>query len=270
VKEAAEKAIELKPTLAQPYAQLGNLERAQLAWDAAFAHAEKALSLDPQDLSALTLLGALQVTAGYIEAGTGTAKRALRVDPLYGYSQIGIMYAAFVRGDDASGIAIARREMLSGAEYAPVAALFLVRFAQTDDDRKDAEARLRAFAALGWRQNVLEPVMAAVRSPAARPKAVEAIMHERAKNTGAPLLWPLFAIGADSVFLETLQAELSGEYQSGVSNALGVTWRVIRASPQTQPQFKELMRKAGLVDYWRKHGWPDRCRVKGEDDFECS
>lgn len=33
--------------------------------------------------------------------------------------------------------------------------------------------------------------------------------------------------------------------------------------------FKDLMRKAGLVDYWRARGWPDMCRPVGADDFEC-
>jgi len=35
-------------------------------------------------------------------------------------------------------------------------------------------------------------------------------------------------------------------------------------------RFKALMRKAGLVEYWRVRGWPDICRPVGADDFECS
>jgi hypothetical protein len=34
-------------------------------------------------------------------------------------------------------------------------------------------------------------------------------------------------------------------------------------------RFKNLARKAGLVDYWRVDGWPDLCRPVGADDFEC-
>jgi TolB-like protein/tetratricopeptide (TPR) repeat protein len=36
------------------------------------------------------------------------------------------------------------------------------------------------------------------------------------------------------------------------------------------PGYKELMREAGLVDYWRQSGdWGDVCRPVGENDFEC-
>ena len=35
------------------------------------------------------------------------------------------------------------------------------------------------------------------------------------------------------------------------------------------PGFKQLMREAGLVDYWRKYGWGDYCKPTTGDDFEC-
>lgn len=38
---------------------------------------------------------------------------------------------------------------------------------------------------------------------------------------------------------------------------------------QADPRYKALVKKAGLVDYWRVRGWPRYCRPKGADDFEC-
>jgi TolB-like protein len=35
------------------------------------------------------------------------------------------------------------------------------------------------------------------------------------------------------------------------------------------PGFKQLMRDAGLVDYWRKYGWSEYCKPTTGDDFEC-
>jgi len=34
-------------------------------------------------------------------------------------------------------------------------------------------------------------------------------------------------------------------------------------------RFKVWVEKLGYVDFWRKYGWPDRCRSTGPDDFEC-
>ena len=36
------------------------------------------------------------------------------------------------------------------------------------------------------------------------------------------------------------------------------------------PRFKEWVAALGYVDFWRKHGWPDRCRPTGLTDFECT
>lgn len=35
------------------------------------------------------------------------------------------------------------------------------------------------------------------------------------------------------------------------------------------PRFKDWVSALGYVDFWRKFGWPDRCRPTGLDDFEC-
>ncbi|MFU8832966.1 MAG: hypothetical protein ACNA7J_12550, partial [Wenzhouxiangella sp.] len=33
--------------------------------------------------------------------------------------------------------------------------------------------------------------------------------------------------------------------------------------------FRQRIRDTGMLDYWREHGWPEKCRPIGEDDFEC-
>jgi TolB-like protein/DNA-binding winged helix-turn-helix (wHTH) protein len=35
------------------------------------------------------------------------------------------------------------------------------------------------------------------------------------------------------------------------------------------PRFKDWVAALGYVKFWRKHGWPDRCRPTGPNDFEC-
>jgi len=35
-------------------------------------------------------------------------------------------------------------------------------------------------------------------------------------------------------------------------------------------RFRAFVRNAGMLDYWRAHGWPDHCHPVGSDDFACN
>jgi hypothetical protein len=46
-------------------------------------------------------------------------------------------------------------------------------------------------------------------------------------------------------------------------------WHADFALVRKTARFKALMRKAGLVEYWRVKGWPEQCHPTTGDDFEC-
>ena len=46
-------------------------------------------------------------------------------------------------------------------------------------------------------------------------------------------------------------------------------WNNWSVAVRQDPRFKDWVEKLGYVDFWRKNGWPDRCRPTGPDDFEC-
>jgi hypothetical protein len=47
-------------------------------------------------------------------------------------------------------------------------------------------------------------------------------------------------------------------------------WAPVMADVRKRPEFKILVRKWGLVDYWKQYGWGEHCSPVGEDDFECN
>lgn len=55
----------------------------------------------------------------------------------------------------------------------------------------------------------------------------------------------------------------------GFGTLTGVLWAASYVPVRKTERFKTLMRKAGLVDYWRARGWPDLCHPTTGDDFVC-
>ena len=49
---------------------------------------------------------------------------------------------------------------------------------------------------------------------------------------------------------------------------LETIWMPEGAALRRLPGFPDLMKKVGLVDYWKQYGWPDDCRPVGES-FQC-
>ena len=58
--------------------------------------------------------------------------------------------------------------------------------------------------------------------------------------------------------------------RAGLTSLGGVVWMRIFRDARRLPGFKDLLRKIGLVDYWRETGdWGDFCHPVGDNDFEC-
>jgi hypothetical protein len=67
-------------------------------------------------------------------------------------------------------------------------------------------------------------------------------------------------------------AELALEQLAAIAHGAvdeGLLWRPVLSEVRQLAGFKELVRREGLVDYWRAYGWPDLCRPTADDDFEC-
>ena len=49
----------------------------------------------------------------------------------------------------------------------------------------------------------------------------------------------------------------------------GTLWYPVMADVRKLPEFKTFVTDVNLVAYWRKYGWSDFCRPRGEEDFIC-
>jgi hypothetical protein len=64
--------------------------------------------------------------------------------------------------------------------------------------------------------------------------------------------------------LETLNAIAPGAAGDGL------LLRSVMRDVRKLPGFKCLVRREGLIEHWRVHGWPQFCSPTAGDDFECA
>jgi hypothetical protein len=48
-----------------------------------------------------------------------------------------------------------------------------------------------------------------------------------------------------------------------------LAWLPVFDEVRQMPEFKDLLREVGLVEYWDETSWPDVCHRVGENDFVC-
>lgn len=75
-------------------------------------------------------------------------------------------------------------------------------------------------------------------------------------------------VGAPERVLESFESAADAGYTVAVRNAM--LWHPTYATVRKTGRFKTLVRKLGLVDYWRARGWPEFCHPVGTNDFACS
>jgi hypothetical protein len=53
------------------------------------------------------------------------------------------------------------------------------------------------------------------------------------------------------------------------SRGTAPVWQADFAPLRKTARFKALMKKTGLLEYWRVKGWPEQCHPTTGDDFQC-
>jgi hypothetical protein len=78
------------------------------------------------------------------------------------------------------------------------------------------------------------------------------------------LSWVYLYAGQPERFLEFEERNVASGYQ-----ITSILWNGRAAQLRKTERFKTLLRKSGVVDYWKARGWPDLCHPTTGDDFAC-
>ncbi len=136
----------------------------------------------------------------------------------------------------------------------------------------------RAYAAAGRNAEAADALLAINDNRASRRSVEDAarLLRTAPAKANSSATLPLLEgeLGLIYPFAGALERVLEFPERGADINFLGTVTMSPLWYPSTAPlrkteRFKALVRKIGLVDYWRAKGWPDLCRPMGADDFVC-
>jgi TolB-like protein len=248
--EAARRALTLDANLAEGYMFLGIVQGARN-----LAQAEdlfsKALALDPNNSEALHQYSIFLAFEGRLKEALARRQQLRELDPFVPVYNRATANVLWLTGQDEAAIALYNRDPTGGNTELQLARIWAAmgRYAEA----ADSVQRMNAAA---YPTGVIAEAIRLLRTaPAAAP----------------PQSLPRLGI-LGFVYLHVGAPERALDfYEDGffIPPDFSLLWHPSYAPVRKTDRFKALMRKVGLVDYWRAKGWPDLCRPVGADDFVC-
>jgi TolB-like protein/tetratricopeptide (TPR) repeat protein len=265
---AARRALALDPMSAESYAALGFMylsERRYGEMDEAFA---RALNLNPNDPTALYWSSNGLVSMGRTGAAEALLDKILQTDPI---NALAVHYKGvirFSRGDVAAAQQYARTAAAEGYDSGHIVSAFAEAVAGSYESAA-------ADFTIGWgsmnttfSKSEFATIFRGTYGDAAARAAALALVYKHPQDEIAPLMY-LYLSEPARGFREFEQRG------SGVSDAFFILlWLPSDYSrlARQHPSFQGFAKRLGMIDYWRKYGWPDLCHPapgRGADAFTC-
>jgi TolB-like protein len=288
-------AYTLTPTY-HPSWLSGAIEEARTVVDASLpkaeAAAQRALQLDPRNPDGYIAYGLVQAVRGKLLAAEDLYTRAEALDPentdlLHSHSamlaDLGYLKRALVM----------RQRLQTLEPFAPIFANLTAPVYALNGQAETAIAIANSATAGAYERNSINlariyavlgrygEAADLLKSPSEGfflPGTVEAaerllraaptpIASARSLPRLGVLGFAYLSVGAPDRALEVYEDRLKAGYM-GVLGSVYL-WAPSYAPVRKMERFKDFLRAAGFVDYWKQKGWPDLCRPVGADDFTC-
>jgi TolB-like protein/DNA-binding SARP family transcriptional activator len=261
---AARRAIELDPNLPEAYLAYGELMHFQGKLAAADDLFAKALALDRYNPDALGLRMNLMADVGQLEQATLIAQKLLALDPYVPTWKQDAAEIFWIAGQKDKAV-----QLLMQISDRPSVPTSLAMIYSSEGRYTDAASVMEA--ALKARGDMVQNQSPMWRTAAAYLRNAPAKLPA---NSEFPRLgrvdWVYLHVGVPEQSLEIYESEVGTGLAGGQGDSFGYLWHPSFAGVRHSIRFKNLIRNAGMVDYWRHRGWPHFCRPLAGSDFTCT
>jgi adenylate cyclase len=257
-KAAAERALSLNSDLSMPLAVLGlmtsDMDNDMIGSIDYFA---AAIEKDPKNTSAWLWQGLRYKEIGFIDEAIASLQQCLAIDTGYQNCRQHLAAAYLIKGEVETALELCNETFEH--IFHSISDNFVstyVRAGQRYLALHIADARLGSAGA-----PVIEWIRA-IENPDADNSAGLARLKdwERQTNSGEKL-W-----STSSMFLAFRAYDELAENPGSTGYVL---WHPDGDEFRSTPQFKSVVRKLGIFEYWQARGFPPHCKPVGDDDFEC-
>ena len=252
---AAERALELDPTLSTPWAVIGQTAKNSGDYITNIANLNRAIELDPGNATHYLWRGIDYSSVGFQPESIADLERCLQIDPAYVNCQRHLALSYAVINDNERAMPLFQKVTENGLFG------FNVQFVQR-------------FMSMGERL-VATMILFSLRDidstfPAtAVLDAMEFPERDNNRSLEKLLNW-IEKTGFEHPLVPILMAELKA-YHLIEPDLFQHRWIWLNENSgfRSSEYFAPLINKVGFSAYWRENGFPPNCRSLGEEGFEC-
>jgi tetratricopeptide (TPR) repeat protein len=216
----------------------------------------KAVTLDPTSTEALGGLARVLVAVGRVMEAFELKKRSHELEPFVPINNRNYALGVWLAGEADAALDIFKA--INGVDLSTSTNIALIH-AGAGRYHDAADGLLTAPSGMFATDTLKEAVRLLRAAPASAP--------ENPVPLGALDFVYLF-VGAPERVLEYYERNVEAGWMVNAQTEL--LWLPAYGPARKTERFKSLMRKAGMVEYWRAKGWPEFCHPTTGDDFECN
>lgn len=261
------RALALDPNQSEAIMVLPIMMAYEKRWDEVLVSLERAIKLDPSNTTARMWKSETLWRMGYLDRAYREIELASTLDPSSPPGIYNLAYYKFHMGDIFGALEVAKQ--VEDFNYKNSSYLqFLLAVEQGDINL--AKTRLRdSFKVFGIDKEHGRVIAKGLDNPSARPAALvilddisNEIRAKRLSKFNVDIVLEVYKQFGEMERVFQLANDLAYDGTAFIDYAF---WGKQNTSIRQHPEFINLVRRRGLLEYWHLHGWPDECRASGSN-----